>query len=57
MYMGDENLDLFIFFGEPKEILDEYTSLVGKPQMPPLWSFGTWMGVGRYAEQRGEGIG
>ena len=43
MFMGDENLDLFVFFGEPKDILDEYTDLVGKPGMPPLWSFGTWM--------------
>lgn len=43
LFMGDENLDLFIFLGEPKDILDEYTSLVGKTQMPPLWSFGTWM--------------
>lgn len=51
MYMGDENLDLFIFFGEPKEILDEYTSLVGKPQMPPLWSFGTWMSRITYFSQ------
>lgn len=29
MFMGDENLDLFVFFGEPKDILDEYTDLVG----------------------------
>lgn len=43
LFMGDENLDLFIFFGEPKDILNEYTDLVGKPNMPPLWSFGTWM--------------
>lgn len=43
LFMGDENLDLFVFFGGPKDILDEYTDLVGKPQMPPLWSFGTWM--------------
>lgn len=35
MFMGDENLDLFVFFGEPKDILDEYTDLVGKPGMPP----------------------
>lgn len=51
MYMGDENLDLFIFFGEPKDILDEYTSLVGKTQMPPLWSFGTWMSRITYFSQ------
>ncbi|SHE84825.1 alpha-D-xyloside xylohydrolase [Bacteroides luti] len=43
LFMADEALDLFVFFGEPKDILDEYTSLTGKSPMPPLWSFGTWM--------------
>lgn len=51
LFMGDENLDLFIFLGEPKDILDEYTSLVGKTQMPPLWSFGTWMSRITYFSQ------
>lgn len=43
LFMADETMDIFIFFGEPKDILSEYTALVGRPQMPPLWSFGTWM--------------
>ena len=51
LFMGDENLDLFIFFGEPATILDEYTDLVGKPAMPPLWSFGTWMSRITYFSQ------
>jgi alpha-D-xyloside xylohydrolase len=41
---GDDEMDLFIFLGSPKEILDEYTKLTGKSPMPPLWSFGLWMG-------------
>ena len=54
MFMGDENLDLFVFFGEPKDILDEYTDLVGKPGMPPLWSFGTWMSrITYFSEKEG----
>lgn len=54
LFMGDENLDLFLFFGSPKEILDEYTTLVGKPAMPPLWSFGTWMSrITYFSEQEG----
>ena len=52
MFMGDENLDLFVFFGEPKDILDEYTDLVGKPGMPPLWSFGTWMSRSTYLSEK-----
>ena len=43
MMVGDDELDLFVFLGTPKEILDEYTKLTGKSPMPPLWSFGLWM--------------
>jgi alpha-D-xyloside xylohydrolase len=43
IYLGDERLDLFIFFGSPKEILSEYTALTGRSPLPPLWSFGLWM--------------
>jgi len=41
--VGDDELDLFVFLGTPKEILGEYTTLTGKSPMPPLWSFGLWM--------------
>lgn len=43
IYSKDEELDLFIFIGEPKEVLKEYTALTGKSPVPPLWSFGLWM--------------
>jgi alpha-D-xyloside xylohydrolase len=43
LLLGDDELDLFFFFGSPKEILDEYTTLTGKAPLPPLWSFGLWM--------------
>lgn len=43
IYAGDETLDLFIFLGNPKEILSEYTALTGRSPVPPLWSFGLWM--------------
>ncbi|HLO58289.1 MAG TPA: TIM-barrel domain-containing protein [Bacteroidales bacterium] len=43
LMIGDDQLDLFVFLGDPKDILDEYTNLTGKPSMPPLWSFGLWM--------------
>lgn len=51
LFMADENLDMFVMLGSPKEILDEYTNLVGKPEMPPLWSFGTWMSRITYFSQ------
>lgn len=43
LMIGDESLDLFVFLGEPKDVLDEYTNITGKAAMPPLWSFGLWM--------------
>lgn len=55
MMIGDDELDLFIFIGNPKEILDAYTDLTGKAEMPPLWSFGFWMSRITYLSQE-EGI-
>jgi alpha-D-xyloside xylohydrolase len=43
LMIGDDEADIFIFLGEPKDILNEYTNLTGKAPMPPLWSFGFWM--------------
>ena len=57
LFMADEALDLFIFFGEPKEVIGEYTSLVGRPELPPLWSFGTWMSrITYFSEKEGRDI-
>ena len=55
LYMGDEKLDLFVFFGKPKDILDEYTDITGKSPMLPLWTFGTWMSRISYFSQE-EGL-
>lgn len=39
-----ECLDYFLIGGESlKEVLDNYTSLTGKPPLPPAWSFGLWL--------------
>ncbi|HWS52518.1 MAG TPA: TIM-barrel domain-containing protein, partial [Pyrinomonadaceae bacterium] len=43
VYAADEQLDLFVFLGDPKEVLSEYTRLTGRSPVPPLWSFGFWM--------------
>ncbi|MFO8006303.1 MAG: glycoside hydrolase family 31 protein [Candidatus Brocadiia bacterium] len=43
IFTGDDELDLFIFLGEPKQVLAEYTALTGRSPTPPLWSFGLWM--------------
>ena len=51
IYSGDEDLDLFIFLGEPKDILSEYTALTGRSPVPPLWSFGFWMSRITYSSE------
>ncbi|MGM0619719.1 MAG: TIM-barrel domain-containing protein [Bacteroidota bacterium] len=57
LMIGDEALDLFVFLGEPKDILDEYTELTGKPEMPPLWSFGLWMSrITYFSEEDGRRV-
>ncbi|TXC90678.1 alpha-xylosidase [Metabacillus litoralis] len=39
-----ESLDYMIFGGETlKEVISNYTTLTGKPAMPPAWSFGLWL--------------
>jgi len=37
-------LDLYIWPGEYQNVLREYTSLTGKPLLPPAWAFEPWMG-------------
>jgi alpha-D-xyloside xylohydrolase len=52
IYLGDDQLDLFFFFGSPKEILSEYTALTGRASLPPLWTFGLWMGRQTYSSEK-----
>lgn len=57
LFMKDEDLDVFLFWGTPKEILSEYTALSGRPEMPPLWSFGTWMSrISYFTEDEGREV-
>jgi len=39
-----ESLEYFVIYGPtPKQILDRYTALTGRPALPPAWSFGLWL--------------
>lgn len=39
-----ESLEYFVIYGPtPKEVLDKYTQLTGRPALPPAWSFGLWL--------------
>ena len=57
LLLGDESLDLFVFLGAPKEVLSAYTGLTGRPEMPPLWSFGFWMSrISYFSEDDGRQV-
>lgn len=57
LFMADEQADLFFFVGNPKQILNEFTALVGRPELPPLWSFGTWMSrISYFTEAEGRSV-
>ncbi|MDN5842282.1 MAG: glycoside hydrolase family 31 protein [Alcaligenaceae bacterium] len=36
-------LDVFVFVGEPGEILNQYTALTGRTGQPGLWPMGVWL--------------
>lgn len=38
-----EELSWYRFFGTPKEMVEQFTSLTGRPTMMPEWAFGPWM--------------
>ncbi|SFL75699.1 alpha-D-xyloside xylohydrolase [Paenibacillus sp. 1_12] len=39
-----ESLDYFIIGGDSlKDVLNKYTTLTGKPALPPAWTFGLWL--------------
>jgi alpha-D-xyloside xylohydrolase len=39
-----ESLEYFVIYGPtPKEVLEKYTALTGRPALLPPWSFGLWL--------------
>jgi alpha-D-xyloside xylohydrolase len=53
-------LEYFVIYGPtPKEVLEKYTALTGRPALPPAWSFGLWLTTSfttSYDEQTVTGI-
>jgi len=46
---ADDVLDLYVVVGDrPTDRLSSYTLLTGRAQVPPVWTFGYWMGRCRY---------
>jgi alpha-D-xyloside xylohydrolase len=39
-----ERLTYYLIYGpKPKNVLERYTALTGRPALPPAWSFGLWL--------------
>src|SRR5579871_1624679 len=39
-----QSLEYYVIYGPtPKEILERYAALTGRPALPPAWSFGLWL--------------
>lgn len=57
LFMKDEAIDIFIFLGTPEEILGRYTAITGRPEVPPTWTFGTWMSrITYFSESEGREV-
>jgi alpha-D-xyloside xylohydrolase len=42
--VASQSLEYYVIFGPtPKDILEKYTALTGRPALPPPWSFGLWL--------------
>jgi alpha-D-xyloside xylohydrolase len=42
--VADHSMDYYLFGGPtPKDVLEQYTALSGRPALPPDWSFGLWL--------------
>ncbi|MCT2594862.1 alpha-xylosidase, partial [Streptomyces sp. N2-109] len=40
----DQSLEYYLIAGPtPKQVLERYTALTGRPALPPPWSFGLWL--------------
>ncbi|WP_291049179.1 alpha-xylosidase [Herbiconiux sp.] len=38
-----ERLEYYVIAGDPKQVLDRYTRLTGRPAVVPAWSYGLWL--------------
>lgn len=43
IYVQCPVLDVFLFVGEPADILNQYTALTGRAGQPSLWALGAWL--------------
>lgn len=47
-----QSLDMYSFTGSPKNIIEQYSDIVGRAVLPPKWSFGPWMSSNNWDSQK-----
>lgn len=47
----DSSFEFLLFVGQPKDIIRTFTEVVGKPSLPPKWTFGLWMSSNEWNSQ------
>jgi alpha-glucosidase len=50
-------MDFYLFVGDMKEVLSQFTELTGRPAMLPLWAFGYHQGKASYQGREGLDVG
>jgi alpha-D-xyloside xylohydrolase len=43
---------IYLFEGAPKEIIESFSKITGKPVITPKWSFGPWMSANRWNTEK-----
>jgi len=45
------DMDFYVFVGEPKDVISQYTELTGRPALLPRWAFGYHQGKASYKDR------
>jgi len=48
----NQALDMYLYTGNPKEVIGSYTDTIGKAKLPPKWVFGPWMSSNNWDNQK-----
>lgn len=47
-----QTLEAYMFIGSPKEVVQSFAGVTGKPTLPPKWAFGPWMSSHNWDSQQ-----
>jgi len=48
---ADPGCTLYLFAGPPMNVVEQFATVVGKPELPPKWAFGPWMSSNNWDSQ------